>query len=215
MALPCGLPFSSASLPTACRQDSDADAAQIAADASADLLVMLSNIEGVFSDAPGKKGAQLMNSLSPSEVCAANQAVACHRSLSLLPSQPGQFSPQRRDGMIWILSACYVTTPQAECVTIQQFCWFLRPRCFPKERGLPQGSPPPPETADPGVVKQDKSARGSVDTTKTRSDPQRVGMCSGERPIGAAKGKQTKTMASCQNPPPSCHPGPLKFGFAL
>ena len=35
-------------------------------------------------------------------------------------------------------------------------------------------------TADPGVVKQDKSSRGSVDTTKTRSDPQRVRMSSGE-----------------------------------
>ena len=34
----------------------------------------------------------------------------------------------------------------------------------------------------------------------TRSDPQRVGMCSGERPIGAAKGKQTNTMASCHPP---------------
>ena len=27
-------------------------------------------------------------------------------------------------------------------------------------------------------------------------------MCSGERPIGAAKGKQTNTMASCQPPRP-------------
>ena len=50
-------------------------------------------------------------------------------------------------------------------------------------------------TANPGVGKQDTSSRGSVDTSKTRSDPQRVGMYNGERPIGAAKGKQTKTMA--------------------
>jgi hypothetical protein len=57
-------------------------------------------------------------------------------------------------------------------------------------------------TADPGVVKQDKSSRGSVDTTKTRSDPQRVRMCSGERPIGAAKGKQPDTEALCQTPTP-------------
>ena len=57
-------------------------------------------------------------------------------------------------------------------------------------------------TADPGVVKQGMSSRGSVDTTKTCSDPHRVGMCSGERQIGAAKGKQTKTMASCQTLPP-------------
>ena len=41
----------------------------------------------------------------------------------------------------------------------------------------------------PGVVKQDKSSRGSIDTTKTRSDPRRVRMCNGERPMGCAKGK--------------------------
>ena len=60
-------------------------------------------------------------------------------------------------------------------------------------------------TADPGVVKQDKSSRGSVDTTKTRSGPQRVRMSSGERPIGAAKGTQSDTEALCQPPPPP-HP---------
>ena len=41
-------------------------------------------------------------------------------------------------------------------------------------------------TADPGVVKQDKSSRGSVDTTKKRSD----------------KGKQPNTEALCQPPRP-------------
>ena len=51
-------------------------------------------------------------------------------------------------------------------------------------------------------VQQDKSSGGSIDTTKTRSDSQRVRMCRGERPIGAAKGKQSNTMASCQPPPP-------------
>ena len=56
--------------------------------------------------------------------------------------------------------------------------------------------------ANPGVVKQDKSSRGSVDTTKTRSGPQRVRMSSGERPIGAAKGKQSETEALCQPAPP-------------
>ena len=66
------------------------------------------------------------------------------------------------------------------------------------------GCPPRPWTADPGVVKQDKSSRGSVDTTKTRSDPQtpqRVRMSSGQRPIGAAKGKQSDTEALCGTPP--------------
>ena len=54
----------------------------------------------------------------------------------------------------------------------------------------------------PGVVKQDKSSGGSIDTTKTRSGPQKVRMSSGERPIGAAKGKQSDTKALCQPPPP-------------
>ena len=56
----------------------------------------------------------------------------------------------------------------------------------------------------PGVVKQDKSSGGSVDTTKTRSDPQRVRMSSGERPIGAAKGKPTPQTPAipCNTPSP-------------
>ena len=68
--------------------------------------------------------------------------------------------------------------------------------------GQRHGQQPVSGTADPGVVKQDKSSRGSVDTTKTRSGPQRVRMSSGERPIGAAKGKQSDTEALCQPPPP-------------
>ena len=53
----------------------------------------------------------------------------------------------------------------------------------------------------PGVVKQDKSSRGSVYKTKTRSGSQRVRMSSGERPIGAAKDKQSDTEALCHPPP--------------
>ena len=61
---------------------------------------------------------------------------------------------------------------------------------------------PSPGRPTPGVVKQHKSSGGSVDTTKTRSGPQRVRMSSGERPIGAAKGEQPITEALCQPPPP-------------
>ena len=73
--------------------------------------------------------------------------------------------------------------------------------------GQRHGQQPVSGTADPGVVKQDNSSRGSVDTTKTRSDPQRVRMSSGERPIGAAKRKQPNTKALCQPPaqPMSSH----------
>ena len=65
------------------------------------------------------------------------------------------------------------------------------------------GNSPSPGQPTPGVVQQDKSSGGSVDTTKTRSGPQRVRMSSGERPMGAAKGKQSDTEALCQNPPPT------------
>ena len=68
--------------------------------------------------------------------------------------------------------------------------------------GQRHGQQPVSGTADPGVVKQDKSSGGSGDTTKTRPGPQRVRMSSGERPIGAAKGKQSDTEALCQAPPP-------------
>ena len=73
--------------------------------------------------------------------------------------------------------------------------------------GQRRGQRPVSGTADPGVVKQDKSSGGSVDTTGRSSDPQRVGLFSGERPVGAAKGKQLSTKASCQHPPPP--PPPL------
>ena len=48
---------------------------------------------------------------------------------------------------------------------------------------------------------EDPPAR-CIDTTKTWSDPHRVKMSSGERPIGAAKHKQPDTEALCQPPPP-------------
>ena len=61
------------------------------------------------------------------------------------------------------------------------------------------GNSPSPGRPTPGVVKQDKSSRGSVDTTKTRSGPQRVRMSSGERPTGAANNQIPRP---CANPPP-------------
>ena len=64
------------------------------------------------------------------------------------------------------------------------------------------GNSPSPGQPTPGVVKQDKSSGGSVDTTKTHSDPQRVRMSRGERPLGAAKVKRPNTEALYQAPPP-------------
>ena len=64
---------------------------------------------------------------------------------------------------------------------------------------------PSPGRLTSGVIKQNKSSGGCVDTAKTRSGPQRVRMSSGERPIGAAKGKQSDTEALCQAPPSHTH----------
>ena len=64
------------------------------------------------------------------------------------------------------------------------------------------GNSPSPGRPTPGVVKQDESSGGSVDTTKTCLGPQRARMSSGERPIGAAKGTQSDTKALCHTPPP-------------
>ena len=65
------------------------------------------------------------------------------------------------------------------------------------------GNSPSPGRPTPGVVEQDKSSGGSVDTTKTRSGPQRVRVGSGERPVGAAKGKQSDTEGLVPTPPPT------------
>ena len=73
------------------------------------------------------------------------------------------------------------------------------------------GNSPSPGRPTPGVVKQDKSSGGSVDTTKTRSGPQRVRTSSGEGPIGTAKGKQPDTEALCQPPPTPCDHEPQQF----
>ena len=62
---------------------------------------------------------------------------------------------------------------------------FVVPKRFPAPNvfspvGNEEGHPPPPPS---------------------HSDPQRVRMSSGERPIGAAKGKQSDTEALCPPPP--------------
>ena len=83
---------------------------------------------------------------------------------------------------------------------------WSRTRCIWMHRVNGTGNSPSPGQPTPGVVKQDKSSGGSVDTTKTRSGPQRVRMSSGERPIGATKGKQSDTEALCHPPPPGTPP---------
>ena len=75
--------------------------------------------------------------------------------------------------------------------------------------GQRHGQQPVSGTAEPGVVKQDNSSRGSVDTTKPCWDPQRVGLYSGERPIGAANGKRQTNqhhglVPNPPSPPPFC-----------
>ena len=102
---------------------------------------------------------------------------------------------------LWLLEA-----PVRKMVLQMQYCSRQTPAWTQSVHldapGQRHGQQPVSGTADPGVVKQDKSSGGSIDTTKTRSGPQRVRMSSGERPKGAAKGKQSDTEALCQTPPP-------------
>ena len=90
----------------------------------------------------------------------------------------------------------------SQCWSRQTPAWTLHGVCIwmPLVNGT--GNRLSPGQPTPGVVQQDKSSGGSVDTTKTCSYPQRVRMSSGERPEGAAKGKQPNSMASCPTPPP-------------
>ena len=70
------------------------------------------------------------------------------------------------------------------------------------------GNSPSPRQLTPGVVKQDKSSRGSVDTLKQNQNTfgPTGGQNGGERPIGAANGKQPNTAALCPPPPPPLTP---------
>ena len=72
------------------------------------------------------------------------------------------------------------------------FCWSRQTPAWNRSVHLDAPGQRHGQQPTPGVVKQDKSSGGSVDTTETRSDPQRVRMSSGERPIGAARGKPAK-----------------------
>ena len=60
---------------------------------------------------------------------------------------------------------------------------------------------PSPGRPTPGVVKQDKSCGGSVDTTKTRSDPQRVGMCKGQEANRRCQRQTNQHHPLVPNPP--------------
>ena len=128
------------------------------------------------------------------------------RSPKLVQSAEGGKGKERKGKeSLWLLEAPVrriILQMHTRARTSQ--CWSRQTQrrfgvCIWMHRVNGTGNRPSPT---PGVVKQNKSSRGSVDTTKTRSDPQRVRMCKGKRPIGTAKGKQTNTMTSCQPPPP-------------
>ena len=117
------------------------------------------------------------------------------------------FEDRRVEFHRWWAQGWVQGTPPAPPARTSQ-CWSQQTPAWTQSvhldaPGQRHGQKPVSGTAEPGVVKQDKASRGSVDTTKTRSDPQRVRMSSGERPIGAAKGKRSDTEALCQPPPPS------------
>ena len=71
------------------------------------------------------------------------------------------------------------------------------------------GNSPSPGRPTPGVVKQDKSSGGSVDTTKTCSDPHIVRMSSGQR---RRQRQTTEYRGLVPNPPP---PSPVLQGLVV
>ena len=80
--------------------------------------------------------------------------------------------------------------------------------------GFASGTPPPPAPERRRRRRKEQKGKNHCGCTKPlfrkiilqmhtpRWDPQRVRMSTGERPIGAAKGKQPNTEALCQPPPP-------------
>ena len=84
-----------------------------------------------------------------------------------------------------MLADCTAVEASQHSVVPSTYGTWLTIAVMPHKRTEPaQGDPPPP-----------------------------VRMCKGERPIGAVKGKQTNTMASC--PPPPLGAAPLKHGGAV
>ena len=127
-----------------------------------------------------------------------------HRVCCMAPQQPLWMTPPPS---LWLSEApvreivLQMHTParSSQCWSRQTPAWTRSVHLDAPVNGT--GNSPSPGQPTPGVVKQDESSGGSVDTTKTRSGPQRVRMSSGERPIGAAKGKRSDTEALCQTPP--------------
>ena len=123
------------------------------------------------------------------------------------PPQKGEQGKEKRERItVVVRSPCQENYPaEAHPSALKSVLESANPRMDSEGASGCTGSTarataPSPGRPTPGVVKQDKSSGGSVDTTKTRSDPQRVRTCGGEKPMGAAKGKQSD--AECQPPPP-------------
>ena len=135
------------------------------------------------------------------------------RSPKTVQSAEGGEGKDKRERMIVVVrSPCQENDPADAHPSAHKSVWESANPAWTRSvhldaPGQRHGQQPIFGTADPGVVKQDKSSRSSVDTTKTCSGPQRVRMSSGERPIGAAKGAMIPRPCANPPPPPSV-PGP-------
>ena len=81
------------------------------------------------------------------------------------------------------------------------------PRCSAPAQGHPPRPGPSPclcaaSVSSPGAIGGTPPPFCIRYTTKTRSDPRRVRMSSGERPMGAAEDTEPNTEALCHPPPP-------------
>ena len=142
------------------------------------------------------------------------------RSPKTVQSAEGEEGQGKRERIIVVVRSPYQENcpgdahPSAHKSELESANPAWTPSVHPDARDQRHGQPPISGTADPRVVKLDKSSRGFIDTTKTDSGPQRVRMSSGERPIGTAKGIQPDTEALCQPANPStAYPSPRSLIF--
>ena len=108
------------------------------------------------------------------------------RSLKMVQSAEGEQGRDEREESLWLLEApVRKTILQMHTPARTSQCWSRQTQqglgvCIWMHLLNGTGNSPSPGRPTPGVVKQDKSSGGSVDTTKTRSNPQRVTMSSGQ-----------------------------------
>ena len=114
---------------------------------------------------------------------------------------------ERKESLRLLEAPVRIITLQMHTPARTSQCWSRQTPAWTRSvhldaPGQRHGQQPVSGTANPGVVKQDKSSGGSVDTTKTHSDPQRVRMSSCEPHHGRGAERRSMPYGSLTPWPP-------------